>query len=274
MTVGKIIGIIALVIFVLLCVYPIFWLIVNSFKTTEEFTTQSVFSLPHALHFENYIDAWTSGNIGRSFLNSIIATAASMVLVLILAVPFSFAVSKMISPLLPKMQALVMLGMMVPVQVALIPLFTIYNKVHLTNNLFGLTVIYVVYQLPLMILLLTGFFASLPNEMIEAAAIDGCSIYQVLLKIAFPLMTNSIITVETLQFMMSWNDLIFSQTLISETQKKTIQTALIMFNGSHGQVNWGPLLAAICLAVVPTLFIYIFLSKFMMAGMTSGAVKG
>ena len=114
----------------------------------------------------------------------------------------------------------------------------------------------------------------MPNELIEAAVIDGCSIYQVLGKIVFPLMTNSIMTVLTLQFMSSWNDLIFSQTMISQPAKQTIQTALIMFNGSYGQVNWGPLFAAMAIAVIPTLVLYLFLSKFMIRGMTAGAVKG
>ena len=166
------------------------------------------------------------------------------------------------------------MGMMVPVQVALIPLFSMYNAIGFTNSRIGLILIYTAYSLPLSVTLLTGFFESVPNELIEAAVIDGCSIYQVLGKVVFPLMTNSIMTVLTLQFMSSWNDLIFSQTMISQPAKQTIQTALIMFNGSYGQVNWGPLFAAMSIAVIPTLLLYLFLSKFMIRGMTAGAVKG
>ncbi|EOS37337.1 hypothetical protein C808_03315 [Lachnospiraceae bacterium M18-1] len=272
--VSHIFGYIFLGIFIVICVYPIIWLIINSFKSTEEFKLNSIFSLPNRLMFENYVDAWKTGNIGQSFLNSVVATALSMVIVLLTALPFSFAVSKMIWKFRKAVQSLIMFGMMVPVMIALIPLFTIYNSMNLTNSLIGLTMIYVAYQLPLMVMLFTGFFSSFPNEMLEAAVIDGCNIYQVLLKVALPLMLNSIITVETLQFMMSWNDLIFAQTMMSDTSKKTIQTALVMFNGSYGQVNWGPLLAAVSIAIVPTLVIYMFLSKFMMAGMTNGAVKG
>lgn len=271
---SQIIGYLFIGIFIVLCVYPIIWLIINSFKSTDEFKLNSIFSLPTKLMVSNYVEAWKTGNIGRSFINSVVATGLSMIIVLLTALPFSFAVSKMKWKLRKQTEAFIMFGMMVPVMIALIPLFTIYNQFSLTNSLIGLTLIYVAYQLPLMVMLFTGFFSSFPNEMMEAAVIDGCTIYKVLTKIALPLMLNSIITVETLQFMMSWNDLIFAQTMMSDTNKKTIQTALVMFNGSYGQVNWGPLLAAISIAIIPTLIIYMFLSKFMMAGMTNGAVKG
>lgn len=271
---SQIIGYLFIGIFIVLCVYPIIWLIINSFKSTDEFKLNSIFSLPTKLMVSNYVEAWKTGNIGHSFINSVVATGLSMIIVLLTALPFSFAVSKMKWKLRKQTEAFIMFGMMVPVMIALIPLFTIYNQFSLTNSLIGLTLIYVAYQLPLMVMLFTGFFSSFPNEMMEAAVIDGCTIYKVLTKIALPLMLNSIITVETLQFMMSWNDLIFAQTMMSDTNKKTIQTALVMFNGSYGQVNWGPLLAAISIAIIPTLIIYMFLSKFMMAGMTNGAVKG
>lgn len=255
-------------------IYPVLWLILSSFKTQNELTMNSAFSFPGTLNLENYIEAWTKGNMGSSFVNSIICTAGSMFLIVVIAVPFSFALAKMRWRYRRHMNRYVLLGMMVPVQVALIPLFSMYNTAGMTNSRIGLILIYTAYSLPLSVTLLTGFFESVPNEMIEAAVIDGCSIYQVLLRVVFPLMTNSIMTVLTLQFMSSWNDLIFSQTMVSKVEKQTIQTALIMFNGSYGQVNWGPLFAAMAIAVIPTLLLYLFLSKFMIRGMTAGAVKG
>lgn len=257
-----------------LAIYPVVWLILSSFKTQNEFTMNSAFSLPESFAFDNFIKAWTTGNMGTSFVNSLITTFGSMILIVAIVVPVSFAIAKMRFRLRNSVNRYIMIGMMVPVQVALIPLFTIYTKLGWTNSRIGLILIYTAYSLPLSVILMTGFFESVPNEMIEAAVIDGCNIYQVLLKIVFPLMTNSIMTVLTLQFMSSWNDLIFSQTLISQPEKQTIQTALIMFNGSYGQVDWGPLFAAMAIAVIPTLVLYLFLSKFMIRGMTAGAVKG
>ncbi|MDO4448019.1 MAG: carbohydrate ABC transporter permease [Lachnospiraceae bacterium] len=270
----KILCMLVIAVLLVLAIYPVVWLILSSFKTQNEFTMNSAFSLPESFAFDNFIKAWTTGNMGTSFVNSLITTFGSMILIVAIVVPVSFAIAKMRFRLRNSVNRYIMIGMMVPVQVALIPLFTIYTKLGWTNSRIGLILIYTAYSLPLSVILMTGFFESVPNEMIEAAVIDGCNIYQVLLKIVFPLMTNSIMTVLTLQFMSSWNDLIFSQTLISQPEKQTIQTALIMFNGSYGQVDWGPLFAAMAIAVIPTLVLYLFLSKFMIRGMTAGAVKG
>lgn len=270
----SIISFILIAIMVVAAIYPVIWLILSAFKTQTEFTLNSAFSLPHSFSFDNFVKAWTIGNMGTSFLNSAICTAGSMILIVVTAGPLSFAIVKMRWKRNKLINRYILIGMMVPVQVALIPLFSIYNQIGFTNSRIGLILIYTAYSLPLSVTLLTGFFESVPDEMLEAAIIDGCNIYQVLLKVVFSLMKNSIMTVLTLQFMSSWNDLIFSQTLISRPEKQTIQTALIMFNGSYGQVDWGPLFAAMAIAVVPTLVIYLFLSKFMIRGMTAGAVKG
>ena len=120
-----------------------------------------------------------------------------MLLIVVIAVPFSFALVKMRWKNRKRINSYVLMGMMVPVQVALIPLFSMYNAIGFTNSRIGLILIYTAYSLPLSVTLLTGFFESVPNELIEAAVIDGCSIYQVLGKVVFPLMTNSIMTVLT-----------------------------------------------------------------------------
>lgn len=274
LSISKVICMILVAVLLIFAIYPVVWLILSAFKTQNEFTMNSAFSLPHSFAFDNFVKAWTTGNMGSSFLNSIVTTFGSMILIVVIVVPVSFAIVKMRFRLRSGINRYILIGMMVPVQVALIPLFTIYTRLGWTNSRLGLVLIYTAYSLPLSVTLMTGFFESVPNELIEAAVIDGCNIYQVLIKIVFPLMTNSIMTVLTLQFMSSWNDLIFSQTLISQPAKQTIQTALIMFNGSYGQVDWGPLFAAMAIAVVPTLVLYLFLSKFMIRGMTAGAVKG
>lgn len=260
----------------IISIYPVIWLLISSFKTQTEFTLNSVFSLPGSFStgIENYVDAWTTGNMGTAFVNSVVCTAGSMALIVVTALPISFAISKMKWKLSNKVASYITFGLLIPAQVALIPLFSIYNNIGLTNSRIGLILLYTAQSMPLSVMLFTGFFTSIPDEMMEAAVIDGCSIYGMLVKVIFPLMKNSIMTVLTLQFMSSWNDLIYSQTFISIDEKRTLQTALIMFNGSHGEVNWGPLFAAMSITILPTLVIYMFLSKFMIRGMTSGAVKG
>jgi raffinose/stachyose/melibiose transport system permease protein len=165
-------------------------------------------------------------------------------------------------------------GIMIPVQIVLLPLFQIYFNINLLNSLFGLGLVYLVFGLPLTIFLFASYFKSLPNELMEAAVVDGASIYQIFFKLAFPLLKNAIVTVALVQFFFVWNDLIFAMSFIRDTDLRTIQTGLMGFAGEYGQREWGPTFASIALAVVPILLLYTFLNKLVMKGMTSGAVKG
>ena len=125
----QIIVILIIALLVVISIYPVLWLLLSSFKTQTEFSMNPVYALPESLAFENYIDAWTTGNMGVSFLNSVLCTAGSMILIVIVALPVSFAISKMVWRLKNKTHAYIMIGLMVPVQVCLIPLFTIYNNI-------------------------------------------------------------------------------------------------------------------------------------------------
>lgn len=270
----KIVSLIVIAIALVVCIYPIIWLILSSFKTTQEFSLYPSYSLPKAFNLENYTEAWTAGNMGTYFRNSIICTLGSLILIVVIALPVSFALTKMKWKGKKFFNQYFLMGLMIPIQVSLIPVFQIYKSTHLLNSHLGLVLIYTVFGLPMTILMFTGFFESFPNEMLEAAVIDGCSIYGCLTKMVVPLMGNSIVTVLTLQFLNSWNDLLFSQTLISDTGKKTVQIGLQMFSGAHGQMDWGPMFASMTIAVIPTLGLYLFLSKFMIQGMTAGAIKG
>lgn len=272
--VGKIVAKIIIILALVVSLYPVVWLLLSSFKTTQEFSISPSYSLPEGLYLDNYVSAWTSGNMGTFFKNSIICTLGSLILIIIIALPVSFALTKMLWKGKKFFNKYFLFGLMIPIQVSLIPVFQIYKSINLLNSHIGLILIYTVFGLPMTILMFTGFFESFPNEMLEAAVIDGCNIYGCLTKIVIPLMGNSIVTVLTLQFLTSWNDLLFSQTLISDTAKKTVQVGLVMFSGAHGQMDWGPMFASMAIGVLPTLCLYLFLSKFMIQGMTAGAVKG
>lgn len=271
---GKIIASIVIILALIVCLYPVVWLVMSSFKSTQEFSIFPSYALPKKLIFDNYVSAWTSGNMGSFFKNSIICTLGSLVLIVLIALPVSFALTKMKWKGRKFFNRYFMMGLMIPIQVALIPIFQIYKDMHLLDSHIGLMLVYTVFGLPMTILMFTGFFESFADEILEAAVIDGCSIYGCLTKMVVPLMGNSIVTVLTLQFLNSWNDLLFSQTLISTTAKKTVQAGLLMFSGAHGQIDWGPMFASMAIGVLPTLGLYLFLSKFMIQGMTAGAIKG
>jgi raffinose/stachyose/melibiose transport system permease protein len=163
---------------------------------------------------------------------------------------------------------------MVPTAIALIPLFQIYNKLGWINSPFCLIVTYIAFGLSLSIFLITGYIKALPDEILEAAVIDGCGIYSLMWNVVVPLMKNAIVTVLVLQFFFKWNDLLFSMTFISDTNLKTVQTGLLYFSDEFGSKNWGAIFASVSMSIVPMLVLYTFLNKTIIEGMTAGAVKG
>lgn len=270
----KLIGIILIIIFVLIEVYPIIWMLISSLKSPSEFTSKPMYALPKVLYWKNYADAWNIGNMGIYFRNSLIVTIPSLIFIIFFGAGAAFAIEKMKWKGQNGIMLLFLLGIMVPVQIVLLPLFTMYIKVGLLNNLLGLILIYITFGLPLTIFLFTGFFKAVPNEVIESAVIDGASIYQVFFRICLPMIKNAIVTVILVQFFFVWNDLIFSMTFISDNNLRTLQTGLLNFTGQYGQVQWGPIFASDSMAILPILFLYIFLNKLVMEGMANGAVKG
>ncbi|GAE93250.1 xylose ABC transporter [Gracilibacillus boraciitolerans JCM 21714] len=271
---SNIFGKIFIFIMLLITVYPIVWLILSSFKNPSEFSNP-MYALPSGVHFQNYIDAWTIGNMGTYFQNSIFVTFPSLFLILMFGAATAFAIEKMKWKLNNTILLVFLGGIMIPMQIVLLPLFTIYHQTGLLNNLLGLIIVYIAFGLPLTIFLFTGYYKTLPNELIEAAIMDGANIYQIFFKISIPLIINSFVSIALVQFFFVWNDLIFAMTFISDSELRTIQTGLINFTGEYGQREWGgPTFASISLAIIPTLILYLILNKLVMKGMTSGAVKG
>ena len=209
---------------VIIDAYPIFWLFTCAFKKSSEFVSKPSFALPDGLYLQNFVEAWTRGNMGLYFKNSLIYTAAALVFIVILSMTIGFAVTQMEWKMKNFFADFFLLGLMVPVATALLPLFQIYNNLGLTNTRICLVITYIAFGLSLSIFLVTGYMRSLPREILEASVIDGCGIYSMMWHIVFPLMKNAAVTVLVLQFFYKWNDLLFSMTFISNSKLKTIQT--------------------------------------------------
>lgn len=262
---------------ILLCcieIYPIFWMVTASFKQQSEWAANPAYALNEGFYFQNYIDAWTRGHMATFFKNSLINTLVSLVFIVIFATTVGFAVTKMEWKLRDKAARYFQLGIMVPIATALIPLFQIYNGMNLINTRTSLILSYIAFGLSLSIYLVTGYLRSLPDEIMEAAVIDGCGIYRLMWYVVVPLMKNAIVTVLVLQFFFKWNDLLFSMTFINDTALKTVQTGLLYFQNEFGAKNWGAIFASVSMSVLPMLALYMILNKKVIEGMTAGAVKG
>ena len=167
-----------------------------------------------------------------------------------------------------------MLGLMLPFQVALIPLFTIFSKTAMLNTYPAVILPQIAFSLSYSIQLFYSFSKFLPDEILEAAIIDGCSPFQTFVKIVFPMSTNSILTVATMQGVFTWNDFICAYTFTRSTNMKTVTLGLNDFVGFMGTTDWGATFAAITVTVLPTFIFYFLTNKLMLGGLTAGAVKG
>lgn len=255
-------------------VYPIFYVITSSMKTTEDFRQKASYALPSTFNLDNYIKVFTTSPMLTYFKNSILITVGVLVPLLIISFMAGFALSKIKFRGSKTVLGFLMLGLMLPFQVALIPLFTIFNKLGILNTYAAVILPQIAFSLSYSIQLFYSFSKFLPDEIIEAAIIDGCSPFKTFVKIIFPMSSNSLLTVATMQGVFTWNDFINAYTFTKSTSMKTVTLGLNDFVGFMGTTDWGATFAAITVTVLPTFFFYFLTSKYMMSGLTAGAVKG
>jgi raffinose/stachyose/melibiose transport system permease protein len=263
-----------IVVLLVIEVYPLFWLLSTSLKSTQEFLNTPFWSLPRSLDFQNYADAWTLGRIGTSLQNSLMVTIPSVVLILLLGSAAGFALEVMIWKGRNGVLLVILGGIMVPVQMILLPLFTIYFRVGLTNTLWPLVLTYVGHGLPLTTFLMAAYFRAVPRELFESATLDGAGILRSFFSLGLPMVRNGLLTVALLMFFSTYNDLLIALTFITSKDKSTVQVGLLNFQGEYGSVLYGPLFAGICMTVLGTLVVYLLLSRQIMQGLAGGALKG
>lgn len=270
----RIFVILGVAIVLIITLYPITWLIMSAFKTNSELTVTPMYALPRQWNYTNFIVAWTRGNIGRFMGNSAFYAVCAICCVLVLSLPAAFALSKMRWKLSGHVQTLFTVGITIPFQVTLIPLFSVLRTLNLINTRLGMICIYTAFGLPMAIFMFANFFRTVPNELIEAAFIDGCGLVRTFMQIMVPLVGNAVVTIVMLRFTAVWNDLIISKTFVTTMKLKSLQTGLLMFMGEDASRDWALSFAAVAIGMLPTLFIYLFLNKSIIAGMTAGAIKG
>ena len=207
------------------------------------------------------------------FFNSVLVTVVTIILTVIIAAMSSYAISRMIWKGRELTLKLVLMGMMVPIHAAMLPLFIILSKAHMLNSYISLIIPYIAFGLPMAIYLFISFMESLPREMEEAAAIDGCGIYQMFFKIIFPLIRPAIATVSIFTFISSWNELMFAVTFINKSQYKTLTVGIMSMVGAY-TTKWGEIGAGLMIATIPTVIMYLLLSEQVQQSLVAGAVKG
>ncbi|MFJ4998117.1 carbohydrate ABC transporter permease [Microbacterium sp. NPDC088619] len=255
-------------------VYPILWMILGSFKTQNEFLNEPFWALPQSWDIVNYIEVFTTGEFGKYIVNSVIAVFPSLAIILVFGTAAGFALEVMVWKGRGTVLLLFLAGIMVPAQMILLPLFTIYFRTNMTGTLWPLIITYVALGMPLTVFMMATFFRSVPREIFEASTLDGASIFRSFFSIGLPLVKNALFTIGLVQFFFLWNDLLIALTFTNSSDLRTIQVGLLNFTGEYGAVQYGPTFAAISVNVLGTLLIYVFLNQQVMKGLTAGSVKG
>ena len=285
-------------------ILPLAWVFVSSFRSAQEFTTNpfgiprfisgapaslSGTSLWHAAA-ENYRRAWVESHFGDYFLNSLIVTGVSLVGILAIGSMAAYVLARYAFRGRSALFVYFISGMMIPVQLLLLPLFfqmstlsevgsawlaPLGYALDLHDSLFGLITVYIALSLPFTILVLTGFFKSLPSELREAAIIDGCGEYRAFWHVMLPLARPGIITAAIFNFLGLWNEYLFALVFITSPEKKTLPLGLASVSmQAQYKTDFGLLFAGLVIVIVPTLIVYLILQRYITDGITTGALKG
>ena len=264
---------ILIVFFVVLQSYPVFWVLTASLKTPEEIAGSAPYALPKGFYFGNYIKAFTQSNLVRYFMNSVGVALCTLLGIVVLSAPAAYAISKIQFKQNEKVLTFFLLGMMIPTFSCLIPMFQIYNMLGLRNTYAAVVLPQIGFSLPMCIFLYVGFMKYIPNELLEAAAIDGAGSFGIFRQVVFPMVKNSTVTVVIYNFVSIWNEFTYANTFMTKDEMKTLPIGLNAFVGEMGRRDWGATFAAIVIAILPTILVYFFLNKQVMEGMSAGAVK-
>lgn len=253
--------------------FPLYWIVLTSFKTSRAVYDSEQALLPHSLTIQNYILLFQESQIIHWLEVTLLLAAASGLVAMVIAVCAAYSVTSFNYPGREPLAFLIWVAYVVPTILLIIPLFLIINALRLVDNFFGLMLAYQAFLVPSSTWLLTGYFRRLPKELQEAALIDGCSPLGVLWRILLPIAAPGIATAAIFAFTGVWNEFVLAATLIRSPDLKTMSLGLLTFMLSDTFL-WGQLAGASAIALIPAFFLYTFLQRYIVQGLTLGSVKG
>jgi raffinose/stachyose/melibiose transport system permease protein len=259
-------------IYAVVTLYPLLWLFASALKTNDEFFSRP-FQLPTVWQWENLSRAWKVSDMSTGMLNSVIVTLASLVLTLVIGALAAYVLSRFQFRFKLFYMGLFLLGMLIPIHSTLVPLFILMNKAHLLNTYWALILPYTAFELPIAIFIVQAYMNTFPKDIEEAGMIDGTGYWGIFTKIMLPLSAPALSTVAILAFLRFWNDFSFALVFISKPALKTLPLSLSVFATGY-MTDYKLTMAALSIAVIPTIIVYLIFQEHIMKGMIAGAVKG
>ncbi len=261
----------------LVFLFPLVWSTLTSLKPASEIVATPPRWLPRALTFDNYVGLNDVGaGIFRYLGNSVLTVLYTLVGTIVLSTLGGYGFARFAFPGKALLFVLVLAPLMIPFQAIMIPLFLVLRTLHLNNTLLGLAMVYITAQLPFGVFVMRNAFASIPREIEEAALLDGCSQLRMLFRMMLPLVMPGIVTIALFAFFNSWNELYAALIYLNDEEKFTLPlllTTAARNPGLFGGTNWGGLQASVAVSMLPCLLLFVFLQRYYVSGLSSGAVK-
>lgn len=253
--------------------FPFLWMLTTSLKDSVEMFSADPTFLPKDLTFANYISLLKEYNFFTYFKNSVIVSVSTTLVALLFATFMAYGISRFKFRGKNIISSSLILTQMFPLPLIIITIYITFVKLGLFDTRLGLVIAYCTFALPFCTMMLRSYFDGLPVELEEAAAIDGCGPFSTIFRIVIPLAAPSIVAMGLFAFILSWQELMMSMTLVHSTALRTMPVAITMMVGVRN-IMWGPLMAASVIVSIPVVILFVYFQKYLISGMTMGAVKG
>jgi ABC-type glycerol-3-phosphate transport system permease component len=260
-----------LVLFGFVALYPVYFVIVSSLKTRREYVT-NMFGLPHQLSLVNYAEVLDRFNLWRALFNSIITTAGGVVICVVLSLVLAYAVTKMRLPFRNLIFVFVIGTLVLPVQTILFPLYQTLINLHFVGQYWGLMIAFATFGLPLSVYLLAAYFKGIPDELLDAARVDGTSHGQIVGRLMVPLAMPAVATVAVIDTLHFFNDLLLPLLILPSSNRTTLMVHIMLFRGKN-DLSVPLLSAGLFISMLPVLIAYLLGQRQLIKGLTAGAVK-
>jgi raffinose/stachyose/melibiose transport system permease protein len=269
---GRVLLFLGLTVMAVVWLVPFGVIVITALKSQGEMVSEGVFDLPNKIAWANFTKAWTTGRFSVYFRNSSILILFKVPLGIFLASLAAYPLAKMKFRLDTFIFIFFLLGLTVPIQVTLVPLLVMMKQLNIENSLLALIPPYVVFGLPFQIFVMRGFFRTIPSELMEAARLDGASEFGIFWRIMLPLSAPALATLFIIDALATWNELLIALVLISADAWRTVPVGLLHFQGEFAS-RYTEMMAGVLLSILPIVLLYVFLQRYMVSGLTAGALK-